>query len=157
KNYSSILQNTRIDKKELWVALSGWLKKVEGLDPARTFNIHPALLSQFNGRFGGSGMHGHHVHEAVKQALDAGEVTESGVTMHFVTDEYDRGPIFFEYKVPLQKGMPAEEIGEAVNKAEHEYQPKITNMVIHGEIAWDGKDPRTLTVPKDYKWLPETL
>jgi phosphoribosylglycinamide formyltransferase-1 len=127
-----------------WVALSGWLKLVEGLDPTRTFNIHPALLSQLGGRFGGAGMYGHYVHEAIKEALDNGEISESGLSMHFVTDEYDRGPVFFEHKVPLQKGMSADEISALVNKAEHEWQPRITNMVIHGEISWDGKNPDTL-------------
>jgi phosphoribosylglycinamide formyltransferase-1 len=127
-----------------WVALSGWLKLVEGLDSAHTFNIHPALLSQLGGRFGGPGMYGHHVHEAVKVALDSGELSESGLSMHFVTDEYDRGPVFFEHKVPLQRGMTADEIGAAVNKAEHEWQPKITNLVIHGKISWDGKNSNTL-------------
>src|SRR3989344_6201864 len=130
-----------------WVALSGWLKLVKGLDPAKTFNIHPALLSQLDGRFGGEGMWGHHVHEAVKAALDAGEITESGISMHFITDEYDRGPVFFEHRAPLQKGMSADEIAKAVNAVEHEWQPKITNMVVHGQIRWDGKDPSSLTLP----------
>lgn len=134
-----------------WVALSGWLRKVEGLDPRKTFNIHPALLSQLNHRFGGKGMYGHNIHEAVKKALDAGEITESGFTMHFVTDEMDRGPVFFEHRVPLKRGMTAEEIAKTVNAAEHEWQPKLTNMVVHGEIQWDGKDPRTLVVPADLK------
>ena len=151
ENYSSILQNTRID----WIALSGWYKQVRGLDPSRTFNIHPALLSFDGGRFGGQGMYRHYVHEAVKKAFDAGEITESGFTMHFVTDEYDRGPAFFEYRVPLRRGMSALEIEKAVNKAEHEWQPKITNMVVHGEIRWDGKNPKSLVVPNGYKHLPK--
>jgi phosphoribosylglycinamide formyltransferase 1 len=149
-HYSSILQNTRID----WTVLSGWMKQVRGLDPKYTLNIHPALLSQLGGRFGGHGMYGHRVHEAVKAALDAGEIQESGFTMHFVTDEYDRGPAFFEFRVPLQKGMSAEEIAEAVNKAEHEWQPKITNKVVHGEISWDGKDPASLVVPGGHGYSP---
>jgi phosphoribosylglycinamide formyltransferase-1 len=127
-----------------WVALSGWLKQVEGLDPQKTFNIHPALFSQLGGRFGGHGMYKRKVHEAVKAVLDAGEINESGFTMHFVTDEVDRGPVFFEYRIPLHKKMSAEEIGKAVQAAEHEWQPKVTNMVVHGEIHWDGKDPATL-------------
>ncbi len=131
-----------------WAALSGWLKLVKGLDPTKAFNIHPALLSQLGGRFGGEGMWGHRVHEAVKAALDAGEIIESGFSMHFITDEYDRGPVFFEHRVPLQQGMSVEDIAKAVNKAEHEWQPKITNMVVHGQISWDGKDPATLVVPK---------
>lgn len=127
-----------------WVALSGWLKMVKGFDPQKTFNIHPALLSQLGGKFGGEGMWGHHVHEAVKAALDAGEITESGISMHFVTDEYDRGPVFFEHRVPLQKGMSVEKIAAAVNAAEHEWQPKITNLVVCGKISWDGENPNSL-------------
>lgn len=137
-----------------WVALSGWFKHVQGLDPRHTFNIHPALLSQLGGRFGGRGMYGHREHAAVKQAFDAGEITESGVSMHFVTDEYDRGPVFFEYRTPLKKGMTAEEIQSAVQVVEHEWQPKITNMVVHGEISWDGKNPESLIVPEGYQYLP---
>ncbi len=134
-----------------WVALSGWLKLVQGLDPQKTFNIHPALLSQLSARFGGHSMYGHRVHEAVKAALDTGEITESGFTMHFVTDEMDRGPAFFEHRVPLQKGMSADDIAKAVHAAEHEWQPKITDLVVHGKIYWDGKDPATLVVPLDIK------
>src|SRR3990167_3134380 len=74
-----------------WISLSGWLKLVIGLPPARTFNIHPAPLP----RFGGKGMYGHYVHEAVMEAFKRGEVTHSAVTMHFVTPIYDEGPIFF--------------------------------------------------------------
>ncbi len=155
---SNILENVRMSYREVvegtgavWVALSGWLRKVEGLDPRKTFNIHPALLSFQNGRFGGKGMYGHHIHEAVKAALDAGEVTESGFSMHFTTDEYDRGPIMYEHHVPLVRGMTADDIARTVNAAEHEWQPRITNMVVHGEIRWDGTDPESLTVPKALK------
>ena len=151
EHYSSVLQKTGIDKATDWVALSGWMKKVVGLDPARTFNIHPAMLSFDHGRFGGKGMYGRHIHEAVKTALDAGEITESGFSMHFVTDEMDRGPVFFEHKVPLKAGMTADDIAQAVKKAEHQWQPKITNMVVHGQIRWDGKDPDSLIVPEKYE------
>ncbi len=179
-NYSQILENLRIDRREVgtesapkngsaisgltpwsqrdftgWVALSGWMKQVKGLDPQRTFNIHPALLSFDGGRFGGKGMYGHHIHDAVKAAFDAGEITESGCSMHFVTNEYDRGPVFFEYRIPLKRGMTAKEIERAVNKAEHEWQPKITNMVVHGEIRWDGKNLDSLVVPDGYQYLPK--
>jgi phosphoribosylglycinamide formyltransferase-1 len=152
-DYTSVLQNTGIEAE--WFALSGWLKKVYGLDPARTFNIHPALLSQLRGRFGGAGMYGDHIHKTVKQALAAGEISESGVSMHFITDEFDRGPIFFEFPVPLTPGMSVEEIREKVNKAEHDWQPKVTNMVVHGEISWDGINPETLKVPPGYRYLPQ--
>ncbi|MCE9541649.1 hypothetical protein K8R03_03800 [Candidatus Kaiserbacteria bacterium] len=150
-SYLTILRDTGAE----WAALSGWLKKVIGLDSAKTFNIHPALLSFENGRFGGPGLYGHHVHDAVKAALDAGEISESGPTMHFSTDEYDRGPIFFEYRIPLTKEMTADDIAHAVNAAEHEWQPKITNMVIHGEISWNGKDAPSLKVPEGYSYFPK--
>lgn len=134
-----------------WVALSGWLKLVKGLDPRRTFNIHPALLSQFGGKFGGEGMWGKRVHAAIKNALDAGLTTETGISMHFVTDEYDRGPVFFEQRIPLEKGMTEEQISEAVHQAELEWQPKITNLVVHKKISWDGKNPTSLVVPNDFQ------
>jgi phosphoribosylglycinamide formyltransferase-1 len=87
------------------------------------------------------------VHTAIKNALDAGLITETGISMHFVTDEYDRGPVFFEQRIPLEKGMTEEQIAEAVHQAELECQPKITDMVVHGEISWDGKNASSLVVP----------
>ena len=153
-----------------WVALSGWFKFVSGLDPAKIINIHPALLSQLGGpsprrsglrpreggRFGGEGMYGRHIHEAVKAVIDSGEIKESGFTMHFVTDDIDRGPAFFEFRVPISVGTPADEIARMVNNAEHEWQPKITNMVVHQEIKWDGKDPKSMVVPRGYGHLPKS-
>ena len=67
-----------------YVMLSGWLKFVIGLDPARTINIHPGLLP----RFGGPGMYGHHVHETVMDAYRKGKIIQSAVTMHFVDDQF---------------------------------------------------------------------
>ena len=150
ERYARIVERVGAD----WAALSGWLKRVFGLNPARTFNIHPALLSQFDGRFGGEGMYGHHVHEAVAEAHARGEITESGVTMHFVTDEYDRGPAFFEFRVPLRRGMTADEIAKAVNTAEHHMQPLITDLVVNKKIGLDGRDPKTLFVSADYGYPP---
>ena len=139
-----------------WIALSGWMKHVAGLDPKKTFNIHPALLSQLDGRFGGKGMYGRRLHEAVKAALDAGGVRESGFTMHFVTDEYDRGLAFAEVRTGnLPPWMTADEIGTRVNALEHEWQPKLTNMVVNDDIGWDGIDSKSLRVPEGYQFLPE--
>jgi len=150
EDYASVLQKTAIGN-DGWVSLSGWLRQVQGLDPRKTFNIHPALLSQLGGKFGGHGMYGNHIHDAVKTAFDSGEITESGFTMHFVTDEMDRGPAFFEKRVHLKQGMTVEEIAKTVNDAEHQWQPRITNMVVHGQIHWDGKAPASLVVPEDVK------
>lgn len=137
-----------------WVALSGWLKHVSGLDPRRTFNIHPALLSVSGGQFGGEGMYGMHIHCAVHAALQNDEITHSGISMHFVTDAYDTGPVFFEQSVPLNKKMTPEHIQKKINALEHHWQSRITNMVIHEKISWDGKNFETLTVPPEYPFLP---
>lgn len=153
ESYQKIVQDSGAE----WVALSGWLKLVKGLNPKKTFNIHPALLSQLDGKFGGPGMYGHYVHEALQESLESNAVTVSGATMHFVTDEYDRGPVFFEKAVALEKGMTADQIGSAVNAIEHEMQAYITNLVIHEKISWDGKDSNTLTYPEGYKYTPGNL
>lgn len=134
--------------KARWVALSGWLKLTVGLDPRTTFNIHPGPLP----RFGGKGMHGHHVHEAVLAAYHRGEITNSAVSMHFVTAEYDQGPIFFHFAVPIETDDTPDTLGARVNQFEHQWQPTITNLVISGAISWDGRDPRSLRVPPNYRF-----
>lgn len=123
-----------------FVALSGWLRLVSGLNPKTTFNIHPGPLP----RFGGKGLYGHHVHEAVLDAYRRDELTHSAVTMHFVTEEYDRGPTIFSVPVPIEPGDTAETLGKRVNRSEHIWQPIITNKVVNGEIIWDGVNPDSL-------------
>jgi phosphoribosylglycinamide formyltransferase 1 len=134
EEYQSIVEGSD------FVALSGWLKLVSGLDPKTTFNIHPGPLPQF----GGPGMYGHHVHEAVIEAFHRGEVTHSAVTMHFVTEKYDEGPKFFEKKVEIYFEDDAETLGARVNAVEHVFQPLVTNALVKGYISWDGKNPDSL-------------
>jgi len=133
-----------------WVALSGWTKKMEGHDPKRTFNIHPARLA-----FGGQKMYGIFVHEAVLAAYKKGEIKDTAISMHFVTEKYDQGPVFFEYPVPIYPTDTPEILQERVKSYEHLFQWSITNLVIHKEISWDGKDPSSLVVPKGYRFLPK--
>ena len=98
------LKNIRAD----FVMCSGWLKFVRGLDPARTVNIHPGPLPQF----GGPGMYGHHVHEAVMAAYHRGEITQSALTMHFVDEiGYDNGQIIFQMPVLIRPDDDAEDTG----------------------------------------------
>lgn len=123
-----------------FVACSGWLKMVRGLDPRTTFNIHPGPLPEF----GGPGMYGHHVHEAVLEAYRHRKITRSAVSMHFVTDEYDQGPVFFRHPVEIEPGDTRESLGIRVNAMEHEWQAKVTNEVLAGRITWDGKNPESL-------------
>jgi len=147
--------------KAEWISLSGWLKLVpvadltshkDGLDPRKTINIHPGPLPLF----GGPGMYGFHVHQAVFKALEKGEIQESGPTMHFVTAEYDKGPLIFYKGTSLdpKKDTP-ETISQKVHQIEHEYQFWVTNLVVNGYINWDGIDPASLKVPQDYQFLPK--
>jgi folate-dependent phosphoribosylglycinamide formyltransferase PurN len=145
--YQTIVRQFRGD----YVALSGWLKLVAGLDSRTTFNIHPGPLPQFGGR----GMYGHHVHEAVLRAFHAGQIQESAVSMHFVTEEYDMGPVFFVHRVPICLHDTAEMLGSRVNRFEHIYQPIITDLVVTGKIHWDGRNKQSLQVPTDYSYLPK--
>jgi phosphoribosylglycinamide formyltransferase 1 len=137
-----------------WVALSGWLKPVRGLDSRRTFNIHPGPLPQF----GGKGMYGHYIHEAVIAAYQRGEGTMSAVTMHFVTDfdadhDYDDGPVFFRYPILIDPDDTPETLGTRVNTIEQSWQAFITNLVVHEQIAWNGTEASSLVVPSWYPFL----
>lgn len=123
-----------------FITLSGWLKLVVGLDPRITFNIHPAPLPDF----GGPGYFGHATHEKVMEAYRAGKITHSAVSMHFVTEKLDDGPVFFSHPVEILPEDTADTLAARVNAQEHRYQPEITDKVVRGEISWDGKDPTTL-------------
>ncbi len=88
----------------------------------RIVNIHPSLLP----KFGGKGMWGHHVHEAVKAA---GE-TETGMTVHWVTPICDAGEIIAQYRVSLSSEDSADDIAEKEHQLEMKYFPKILEEVI---------------------------
>ena len=134
--------------------LSGWLLKTKSLPVKRTTNIHPGLLP----RFGGKGMHGHHVHEAVIEAYRQGEVTHTGVAMHFVDDEYDHGPKFFELLITIEPDDDPETLQKRVNVREHEYQTPTTDLVVTGQIRLT--DDGHVQVPESYQaeaYCPEEL
>jgi len=127
QNYRACVQKYQAD----FVMCSGWLKFVRGLDPAKTVNIHPGPLP----RFGGPGMYGHHVHEAVMTAYRRGEVIQSAVTMHFVDEAaYDHGPIIFQMPVLIRPEDDAESLAKRVNEKERAWQSHILNLVVHGKI-----------------------
>ena len=109
-----------------FVVLAGFLWLVPGYlvraFPRRILNIHPALLP----KFGGKGMYGHHVHEAVKAS---GE-TETGMTIHFVNEHYDEGDIVFQARCPVSKEDSPEDIARNVLALEHRYFPETIERVI---------------------------
>lgn len=81
--------------------------------PDRIINIHPALLP----KYGGKGMYGHHVHQAVKAAKE----TESGITIHYVNEHFDEGQHIAQFRTPIDAQMTADDIATAVLKLEHQH------------------------------------
>ncbi len=110
------------------LVLAGYLKPIPShiinRFPNRILNIHPALLP----KFGGKGMYGRHVHEAV---IAAGE-SESGCTVHVVTEHYDEGPILAQARVPVLPEDSAETLAARVLAQEHLLFPFIIQQVLHG-------------------------
>ena len=90
--------------------------------PHRIVNIHPSLLP----KYGGKGMWGHHVHEAVKAA---GE-TETGMTVHWVTPVCDGGDIIVQYKVALSPADTVDDIAEKEHQLEMKYFPKVIERLL---------------------------
>jgi phosphoribosylglycinamide formyltransferase/phosphoribosylglycinamide formyltransferase-1 len=117
----SLLRKFRIDV----VVLAGYIKRIQAsvvrAYAGRILNIHPALLPAF----GGEGMYGARVHEAVL----ASKASETGVTVHLVEDEYDRGPIVARWVVPVLDGDDAESLAARVLKVEHIVYPRAVEMV----------------------------
>lgn len=115
------------------VVLAGWLQllpippELEG----KVLNIHPALLPAY----GGQGMYGHHVHEAVVHD----RVPVSGCTVHFASSEYDRGPVVLQTAVPLSGDEDADAVAAKVFAAETEAYPEAIRMLLDGRADWvDG-------------------
>ena len=127
KGYQAFVDKYQAD----FVICSGWLKFVKGLDASKTVNIHPGPLPQF----GGAGMYGHYVHEAVIAAYRRGEIVQSAVTMHFIDEAaYDHGPIIFQMPVLIRPDDDAETLAKRVNEKERAWQSYILNLVIHRYI-----------------------
>jgi phosphoribosylglycinamide formyltransferase 1 len=90
--------------------------------PKKIVNIHPALLPNF----GGKGMYGRKVHEAVKQANHS----ETGITIHFVNEHYDEGNVIFQANTAVEKADDANSIAQKVHELEYLYYPKIIEETI---------------------------
>ena len=107
------------------VVLAGYLKRIPSKVireySGRMINIHPALLPAF----GGEGMYGTRVHEAVI----ASGANESGVTVHLVDDEYDRGPIVAQWRVPVEPSDTADKLAARILNVEHVVYPRTVEMV----------------------------
>ena len=118
------------------VILAGYMKKIPpevvARYPNRILNIHPALLPSF----GGKGMYGHHVHEAVL----AQGCRVSGVTVHLVDEVYDRGPIVAQRCVVVEEGDTPEILAARVLKTEHQIFAEAIQLFAEGRVrVADGR------------------
>ena len=91
----------------------------------KIINIHPALLP----KFGGKGMYGMNVHKAVVAAQE----TASGMTIHYVNENYDEGKIIFQAKTPVTPQMDAQQVADAVLELEHKHYPQVIEKVLYGK------------------------
>jgi len=117
------------DRKVDMIVLAGflWLVPNSLTEEFVTVNIHPALLP----KYGGKGMYGKHVHEAVLKNKDK----ESGITIHFVNDRYDSGGIIFQTTCPVMPGDTVESLAERVHKLEYEHFPRVIEEILMKEEA----------------------
>ena len=109
-----------------WIVLAGFLWKIPApllaAFPQRIINIHPALLPKYGGR----GMYGHHVHEAVLQSGDS----ESGITIHYVDEIYDHGKIIFQARCPVSIDDTPETLAQRIHQLEHEHYPRVLEQTL---------------------------
>ena len=137
-----ILESYAID----YIALAGYLRFVPTAVTrqwrGRIVNVHPSLLPSF----GGTGMYGIRVHQAV---IDAG-VRVTGVTVHFVDEEYDRGPIIAQSPVPVLPGDTPEVLAQRVLSVEHTLYPIALDAVARGRVTLgaDGRVNGLASVPE---------
>lgn len=110
-----------------YIVLAGFLLKIPlsiiQAYPDRIINLHPALLP----KFGGKGMYGIHVHNAV---IKAGE-SESGITIHCVSEEYDKGEILAQFRIPVDKTESPEELQTRIHELEYKYFPVVIESFIN--------------------------
>jgi phosphoribosylglycinamide formyltransferase 1 len=99
----------------------------------RIVNVHPALLPSFPGL------------DAIGQALAAG-VETTGVTVHFVDEGVDTGPVIAQREVPVRAGVSREELEAAVHAVEHELYPEAIRMIAEGRVRIDPSDPRRVAI-----------
>jgi phosphoribosylglycinamide formyltransferase-1 len=126
---TAILEALEDHRVEL-VILAGYMKKLGprtlGRYGGRILNTHPALLP----KFGGEGMYGRHVHEAV---LAAGE-SETGVSIHIVDEEYDTGPVVSQCRVPVMEGDDPDTLAERVQTREREFYVETLRGIVEGRV-----------------------
>jgi phosphoribosylglycinamide formyltransferase 1 len=130
KEYADLFLKKFEEHKINFIVLAGYMKMMSPIIirkfPDRIINIHPALLP----KYGGKGMYGMNVHRAV---IEAGEKF-SGITIHYVNENYDEGKIIFQKTVDIAEDDNAESLQKKVLKLEHKYYSEIINKIENTEL-----------------------
>lgn len=110
------------------VVLAGFLRLIPAAMvaayPDRIVNIHPSLLPNY----GGKGMYGHHVHQAVLAAQEA----ESGLTIHYVNERFDEGRHIAQFKCPVLAGDTPDSLAARIHELEHAHYPGVVERIVGG-------------------------
>lgn len=127
QNDEGVLLDRINELKPDLIVLAGYLllfpAEIVALYPNKIVNIHPALLP----KFGGKGMYGSFVHDAVV----ANKETETGITIHFVSEHYDEGAVIFQAKTPVAETDTALEVAAKVHELEYEHFPKVIEKLLN--------------------------
>jgi len=123
---TDIVLNRLIDEKPSLIVLAGFLwlipEKILNRFPNQIINIHPALLP----KYGGKGMYGQKVHEAVIAAKEK----ESGITIHYVNQHYDKGDIIFQAHCPVSPDDTAEILAKRIHELEYRHYPEVIDKLL---------------------------
>lgn len=123
-----VLKDLKMEKID-WVVLAGFLWLIPSYliqaYPNKVVNIHPALLP----KYGGKGMYGDKVHQAVV----ANKETESGITIHYVNEEYDKGSTIFQEKIVVLPTDSPDDVAHKVHALEYAHFPKVIQQIISGQ------------------------
>lgn len=125
-NTDKVLNQLQKDKTDL-IVLAGFLwlipKNILKSYPNKVVNIHPALLPNY----GGKGMYGSFVHEAVINANEK----ESGISIHFVNEKYDEGEIVFQTRCTIEKNETPDSLAAKIHALEHKHFPKVIGKILN--------------------------
>ncbi|MGJ8665257.1 MAG: phosphoribosylglycinamide formyltransferase [Patiriisocius sp.] len=135
-NPQKVLKTLKTIEPDL-IVLAGFLLKFPETIlkefPNKVINIHPALLP----KFGGKGMYGNYVHEAV---VASGE-TETGITIHYVNENYDEGAIISQHITNVLKTDAADDVAKKVHTLEYEWLPKVIENLLASPSPSEGEEP----------------
>lgn len=127
QNEEGVLLDRINELKPDLIVLAGYLllfpAEIVALYPNKIVNIHPALLP----KFGGKGMYGSFVHDAVV----ANKETETGITIHFVSEHYDEGAVIFQAKTTVAEKDTALDVAAKVHELEYEHFPKVIEKLLN--------------------------